>query len=83
MKPSGDIVAVLPKKTRIPRDELTKAMLPGESVTVTGPLLRRGEAQMPWLKAAYLSVFSLLGSCGYWYAEGSAIQQIRRQILVS
>lgn len=80
VQPNGDIVAAMPEKTRIPPDELARALQPGESVTVTGPVLRRGEALMPWLKAAYLSVFSLLGRCGYWYAEGAAIQQIRRQI---
>ena len=38
-------------------------------------------ASVPWLKAAYLSVFSLLGRLGYRYAEGEAIELVRRQIL--
>ena len=38
-------------------------------------------ANVSWLKAAYLSVFSLLGKCGYVYAEGSAVRQVREQIL--
>ena len=38
-------------------------------------------ARVPWLKAAYLSVFSLLGVHGYRYAEGKAIEQVRRQIM--
>ena len=34
-----------------------------------------------WLKSAYLSVFSLLGTCGYIFAESSAIRRVREQIL--
>ena len=36
---------------------------------------------VPWLKAAYLAVFSLLGVYGYRYAEGAATAEIRRQIM--
>jgi len=36
---------------------------------------------VPWLKAAYLSVVSLLGELGYRYAEGVALERIRRQIM--
>ena len=35
---------------------------------------------VPWLKAAYLAVFSLLGVYGYRYAKGAATAEIRRQI---
>ena len=38
-------------------------------------------ASVPWLKAAYLSVFSLLGEQGYRYAQGEAVEQVRRQIM--
>ena len=38
-------------------------------------------ANVSWLKSAYLSVFSLLGTCGYIFAESSAIRQVRKQIL--
>ena len=38
-------------------------------------------ASVSWLKSAYLSVFSLLGTCGYMFAESSAIRQVRKQIL--
>ena len=34
-----------------------------------------------WLKAAYLSVFSLLGMHGYKYAEGVAVESVRQQIM--
>jgi len=36
---------------------------------------------VPWLKAAYLSVFSLLGVHGYSFAGGEAIEPVRRQIM--
>ena len=36
---------------------------------------------LAWLKAAYLSVFSLLGKYGYRYAQGEAIEQVRGQIM--
>lgn len=38
-------------------------------------------ASVPWLKAAYLSVFSLLGVRGYRYAEGKAVEKVREQIM--
>ena len=36
---------------------------------------------VPWLKAAYLAVFSLLGVYGYRYAQGAATAEIRRQLM--
>ena len=36
---------------------------------------------VPWLKAAYLAVFSLLGVYGYRYANGKAIARVRRQFM--
>ena len=38
-------------------------------------------ASVSWLKAAYLSVFSLLGKCGYRYAESNALCLVRKQIM--
>lgn len=38
-------------------------------------------ARIPWLKAAYLTVFSLLGVHGYRYAAGKAIECVRQQIM--
>ena len=36
---------------------------------------------VPWLKAAYLTVFSLLGPvCGYRYAKSEALESVREQI---
>ena len=80
VKPNGDIVAVLPENTRVPPEEFMKAMTAGE-ITIQWRAPSSKAARMPWLKAAYLSVFSLLGTSGYRYAEGAAIRQIRRQIL--
>ncbi|MYN64957.1 MAG: hypothetical protein F4X11_08015 [Acidobacteria bacterium] len=79
VQPNGDIVAAMPEKTRIPPDEFMKAMKAGE-ITIRSCVPTPKAARMPWLKAAYLSVFSLLGRCGYWYAKGAAIRQIRGQI---
>jgi hypothetical protein len=80
VQPNGDIVAAMPEKPRVPPDEFMKAMKAGK-ITIRSRVPTRKAARMPWLKAAYLSVFSLLGRSGYWYAEGAAIRQIRRQIL--
>ena len=80
VQPNGGIVAAMPEKPRVPPDEFMKAMTAGK-ITIRWYAPTRKAARMPWLKAAYLSVFSLLGPCGYWYAEGTAIRQIRRQIL--
>ena len=38
-------------------------------------------ASVALLKAAYLSLFSLFGEVGYGYAYGSAVSQVREQIL--
>ena len=38
-------------------------------------------ASIAWLKAAYLSVFSLLGKYGYRFAQGEAVEQVRKQIM--
>ena len=40
-----------------------------------------GHVDASWLKAAYLSVFSLLGQLGYRFAEGEAIRRVRDQIM--
>ncbi len=38
-------------------------------------------ATISWLKAAYLSVFTLLGRRGYDYAAGTAVSLVREQIM--
>ena len=38
-------------------------------------------ASVPWLKSAYLSVFSLLGMHGYMYAKSKAVERVRKQIM--
>lgn len=59
----------------------------GEALRKKRPLTLKWRAptphytSVPWLKAAYLSVFSLLGRLGYRYAEGEAVERVRRQIL--
>ena len=57
-----------------------KALKAGERFEVSYKRPQTRYANVSWLKAAYLSVFSLLGACGYMYAEGSAIRQVREQI---
>ena len=56
-------------------------MREGRSFTLRGRAPTPHYANTPWLKAAYLSVFSLLGAYGYRYAEGEAIKHVREQIM--
>ena len=51
------------------------------AVTVKGFAPTTHYVNVPWLKAAYLAVFSLLGAHGYKYAEGAAIEAVRKQIM--
>ena len=66
---------------RVPSDEFGEALRSGRiSLTWHEPSSPR-YGSIPWLKAAYLSVFSLLGVHGYNFADGKAIEPIRRQIM--
>ena len=58
-----------------------KALLEGRTLTMRGQAPTAHYVSVPWLKAAYLSVFSLLGVHGYKYAEGAAVEAVREQIM--
>ena len=58
-----------------------KALRKSRSFTIKGKVPTAHDVSVPWLKAAYLSVFSLLGVHGYKYAEGVAIKAVREQIM--
>ena len=65
---------------RVSSDEFSESLLTGR----IGLKWREPSARyrsVPWLKAAYLSVFSLLGVHGYSFADGEAIKPVRRQIM--
>ena len=57
-----------------------KALRESQTLTITGKAPTVHDVMVPWLKAAYLSVFSLLGVHGYKYAEGAAVEAVREQI---
>ncbi len=65
----------------VPEEFYIKAFKVGGTFQVSYKRPESRYANVSWLKSAYLTVFSLLGKCGYIYAEGSAIRQIREQIL--
>lgn len=58
-----------------------KAVRESRTLTIEGKAPTAHELSVPWLKAAYLSVFSLLGVHGYKYAEGAAVETVREQIM--
>jgi len=58
-----------------------KALRESRTLTIEGKAPTAHEVSVPWLKAAYLSVFSLLGVHGYKYAEGAAVEAVREQIM--
>ena len=60
---------------------LDKALRESRTLTIKGKDPTAHEVNVPWLKAAYLSVFSLLGVHGYKYAEGAAVEAVREQIM--
>ena len=68
-------------KLRASRDAISDVWRFRRPFTMTVKEPNSRYACVPWLKAAYLSVFSLLGVHGYRYAEGKAIEQVRRQIM--
>lgn len=69
------------KGLRVPREEFSRALLrPDQTLRLQYSYDER-YASVAWLKAAYLSVFSLLGKYGYRYAQGDAIEQVRGQIM--
>ena len=66
---------------RVSEEEFSKALLrPDQTLRLQYSFDER-YAGVAWLKAAYLSVFSLLGEYGYRYAKGEAVEQVREQIM--
>ena len=79
---SGSVISIRMSKSQASRDAIIKMMdspQPQIKAVFRVPNLRY--VSVPWLKAAYLSVFSLLGVHGYRYAEGEAIERVRKQIM--
>ena len=68
-------------KTRVPRTVLLSQALRSQEFDLTASQPSAHCANVPWLKAAYLSVVSLLGPLGYRYAEGAALEPVRQQIM--
>ena len=74
-------INVKPRGLRVSEEEFSKALLrPDQTLRLTYSFDER-YASVAWLKAAYLSVFALLGRCGYQYAQGEAVKQVRSQIM--
>ncbi|MCY3819485.1 MAG: hypothetical protein OXH52_08995 [Gammaproteobacteria bacterium] len=67
-------------KTQVSPDVLSRALNTRE-FSIAWRYPQNHYADVPWLKAAYLSVVSLLGPLGYRYAEGAAVEPVRRQIM--
>ena len=67
-------------RSDITRRAFDKALRESQTLTITGKAPTVHDVMVPWLKAAYLSVFSLLGVHGYKYAEGAAVEAVREQI---
>ena len=65
---------------RVSESEFGDAMRSGE-INVKFVVPTAHYTNTPMLKAAYLMVFSLLGVHGYRYAAGSALKNVRRQIM--
>lgn len=68
-------------KPRVSTDAISKVLSSCRPPTITFKKPNSRYISVPWLKAAYLSVFSLLGVHGYRYAEGEAIERVRNQIM--
>ena len=65
---------------RVPQSEFSDA-LRNKTINFKFQTPKPHYASIPWLKAAYLTVFSLLGVHGYRYASGKAIESVREQIM--
>ena len=77
----GAPIDIRMSRLRVPHAVFDSALRSGKSFGMRITVPTRHFASVPWLKAAYLSVFSLLGVRGYRYAEGKAIEQVREQIM--
>ena len=76
----GNISSKL-SKLRVSEETFSELFGSAAKITLRGAMPTQHYASVPWLKAAYLSVFSLLGPYGYRYAQGEAIEPVRRQIM--
>ena len=77
---SGRIHLRMPKP-RAPKEAMLEALRSRQSFSLTGAEPNPHYASVPWLKSAYLSVFSLLGMHGCRYAKGKAVERVRKQIM--
>ena len=77
----GSRIDIRMSKLRVPEAVFDKALRSGKPFQVSVATPPEHFASVPWLKAAYLSVFSLLGVHGYRYAEGKAVERVREQIM--
>ena len=79
---SGSVISIRMSRSQASRDAIIKMMdSPRPQIKAIFRVPSVSYASVPWLKAAYLSVFSLLGVHGYRYAEGEAIERVRKQIM--
>ena len=68
-------------KPRISEEAITEVLRSRQPINLTFTKPTSRYASVPWLKAAYLSVFSLLGVHGYRFAESEAIEAVRKQVM--
>ena len=68
-------------RLRVPESEFGEALRSGQGINFKFKLPTPHYANVPWLKAAYLTVFSTLGAHGYRYAAGEALEAVRGQIM--
>lgn len=65
---------------RVTPETFGNAFLSASSFKIKTKTLTEHYESVPWLKAAYLMVFSLLGNAGYRWAKSKAVEQVRQQI---
>ena len=68
-------------RPRVPREAVSALLRSRQPFTMIFMEPTSRYANIPWLKAAYLSVFSLLGTYGYRFAQGPAVERVRSQIM--
>jgi hypothetical protein len=68
-------------KPRVSRGAISAVLRSRQPINMTFTEPNSRYARVPWLKAGYLSVFSLLGVPGYRYAESEATEAGREQIM--
>ena len=74
-------IDVCMSRPRDSRDAISDVLRSRRPINMTFMKPTSRYASVSWLKAAYLSVFSLLGVHGYRYAEGEAIEPVRKQVM--